>query len=390
MTARTRWIVLLVSTPLVVFVVVGSLLARTALASQGAYEHLRVFEDVVSLVTQNYVEPVNVDKVMTGAMRGLADGLDADSAYLSPEQVKSFEADRGTNGGTTGLELTRGYYLRVVSARDGSPAAKAGLRTGDYVRAIDGTPTRNLSALEGMRMLRGAVGSKVTLTVLRGNATDPRDIPIVREAPSATDVTSRMHSPGVGYVRVAAFGPGAGSRLEQAVATLTRGGAANVIIDVRDTAEGKLEEGIAAARPFVPAGKTLSSRETKAGKDSLVTAGAADGKLTTPVVLLATNGTSGAAEIFAAALIDNKRATLVGEHTLGRAGVQKLVKLPDGSGLYMTYARYLAPGGTSIHGTGLKPAVEAEEPEREFGAAPPTTDPILEKALEQVRVKKAA
>ena len=102
MTTRTRWIVLLVSTPVVAFVVIGSLLGRT-LASQGAYEHLRVFEDVVSLVTQNYVEPVNVDRVMSGAMRGLADGLDADSAYLTPEQVKSFEAERVAAAGTTGL-----------------------------------------------------------------------------------------------------------------------------------------------------------------------------------------------------------------------------------------------------------------------------------------------
>ncbi len=171
---------------------------------------------------------------------------------------------------------------------------------------------------------------------------------------------------------------------------LARGGATSVIVDLRDTAEGRLEEGIAAARPFVPAGKTLSTRETKAGKDTAVTTTASDGKVTTPLVLLTTNGTSGAAELFAAALLDNKRATLVGEHTLGRAGVQKLVKLPDGSALYMTYARYLGPSGASIHGTGLTPTVDVEEPEREFGAAPPTNDPILEKALEQVRVKKAA
>ncbi len=186
-------------------------------------------------------------------------------------------------------------------------------------------------------------------------------------------------------MRVAAFTAGAAGRLEQAVAQLARGGAASVIVDLRDTAEGRLEEGIAAARPFVPAGKTLSTRETKAGKDTAVTTTASDGKVTTPLVLLTTNGTSGAAELFAAALLDNKRATLVGEHTLGRAGVQKLVKLPDGSALYMTYARYLGPSGASIHGTGLTPTVDVEQPEHEFGAAPPTNDPILEKALEQVR-----
>jgi carboxyl-terminal processing protease len=277
-----------------------------------------------------------------------------------------------------------------VSARDGSPAAKAGLRTGDYVRSINGTPTRNLSAHDGMRLLRGPVGSKVTLTILRGSATDPHEVALVREAPLSTDLTSRMHAPGVGYVRVSAFLPGTADRLEQAVTALTRGGAASVVIDLRNTAEGRLEEGIAAARAFVPAGKTLSSRETKAGKDSVVTTSPGDGRISVPVTLLSTNGTSGAAEVFAAALVDNKRATLVGEHTLGRAGLQKLVKLPDGSGIYMTYARYLSPSGTSIHGTGLAPAIDVEEPDVEFGAAAPATDPILEKAIEQVGMKKAA
>ena len=199
-----------------------------------------------------------------------------------------------------------------------------------------------------------------------------------------------MQAPGVGYVRVAAFTAGAAGRLEAAVTQLAKGGASSVIVDLRDTAEGRLEEGIAAARPFVPAGKTLTQRETKAGKENAVTTTANDGKITTPLVLLATNGTSGAAELFAAALLDNKRATLVGEHTLGRAGVQKLVKLPDGSAIYMTYARYLGPSGASIHGTGLTPTVDVEQPEHEFGAAPPTTDPILEKALEQVRTTKKA
>jgi carboxyl-terminal processing protease len=388
MTSRTRWIVLLVSTPLVAFVVVGGLLGR-ATAEEGTYKHLRIFEDVVSLITSNYVEPVDVSKVMGGAMRGLAEGLDADSAYITPEQVKLFEREAPLPAGTAGLELTRGYYLRVIAARDGSPAAKAGLQTGDYVRAIDGKSTRTMSAIEGMRLLRGAVGSKLTLTVLRGSAADPKDLVLVREAAPRVDVTGRMQAPGIGYVRVAAFGAGVAARLEQQVAQLTKAGAASLLIDLRNTAEGGLEEGIAAARLFVASG-TLSARETKAGKDAVVTAASGDGRVTLPIVLLGTSGTSGAAEVFAAALVDNKRATLVGERTLGRAGVQTLVKLPDGSALYMTSARYLTPSGTAIHGTGLTPAVEVDEPETELGDPPPTTDPILDKAIEQVTARKAA
>jgi carboxyl-terminal processing protease len=388
MSSRTRWLVLLVSTPLVAFLVVGGLLGQ-AFAREGTYPHLRVFEDVVSLIIGSYVEPVDVDKVMVGAMRGLSEGLDADSAFLEPAQAKAFESAGAVPPGTIGLELTRGYYLRVIAARDGSPAAAAGLTTGDYVRSIDGASTRSLSAVEGMRLLRGAVGSKVVLTVLRGSASDPRDITLVRAASAARDVTSKLQAPGIGYVRVAAFDNGVAERLESQIAGLSKAGATTLILDLRNTAEGRVEEGIAAARLFVASG-TLSARETRAGKEGVVTAAAGDGRITLPVVLLSTTGTSGAAEVFAAALLDNKRATLVGERTLGRAGAQKLVKLPDGSALWMTYARYLTPSGATIHGTGIAPAVEVEQPDVEFGDPPPTSDPILDKALEHVSAKKAA
>jgi carboxyl-terminal processing protease len=393
MTSRTRWIVLLVSTPLVAFVVVGGLLGR-AFAKEGTYPHLRIFEDVVSLIVGNYVEEVDVDKVMTGAMRGLAEGMDADSAYLPPDQAKAIEheapdAPLPAGVGTPGLELTRGYYLRVISARDESSAAQAGLHTGDYIRSIEGKSTRTMSALEGMRMLRGPVGSKVGVTILRGSATDPRDLTLVRETAPHSDVTGRLQAPGIGYIRVAAFGPGVQTRLEAQVAALSKAGASKLLLDLRGTAQGAYDDGIKAARLFVPSG-TLASRETRAGKDVVATAAAGDGKVTAPIVVLTTSGTSGAAEVFAAALVDNKRATLVGERTLGRAGLQKLVKLPDGSALWMTWARYVAPSGTVIHGNGLEPAVEVEQPEVEFGEPAPATDPILDKALEQFSVKKAA
>ena len=175
MTSRTRWIVLLVSTPLVAFVVIGGLLGRT-FAKEGTYPHLRIFEDVVSLIAGNYVEEVEVDKVMSGAMRGLAEGLDPDSAYLDAAQVRALTTGDTLPEGDVGLELTRQYYLRVIAARDGSPAAKAGLTTGDFVRAIDGRPTRDMSVFEGVRLLHGKPGSTVTLTILRGNAADPHEI----------------------------------------------------------------------------------------------------------------------------------------------------------------------------------------------------------------------
>src|SRR5215208_4260682 len=169
MTVKTRLSVLLLSTPILVFVVVGGLMGNaSARSGDDTIKSLRVFEDVVGLVLNYYVEEVKIDRAMEGAMKGLADGLDPDSAYLNTKQLAELQSAAPLPDGDVGLELTRQYYLRVISARDGSPAAKAGLQTGDYVRGIDGKPTRDMSVFEGTRLLHGEPGSKVTLTVIRG------------------------------------------------------------------------------------------------------------------------------------------------------------------------------------------------------------------------------
>ena len=179
--SRGRLLVLLIAVPVLAFAVIGGFMSR-AMAQQESYQPLRIFEDVVTLIVNNYVEEVQVDKVMRGAMHGLADGLDPDSAYLDVNQVKVFERSEATDAGRTGIELTRQYYLRVIAARDGSPAARAGLRPLDYIRAIDGQSTRDTSVYAGMRMLAGKPGTKVTLAVLRGNAAEPHTIELTREA----------------------------------------------------------------------------------------------------------------------------------------------------------------------------------------------------------------
>jgi carboxyl-terminal processing protease len=145
MTARTRLWVLAVSTPIIAFTLIGGYLGQ-AMVRDDTVRHLRIFEDVVALVVDNYVEPVDVKKTLAGAMRGLAEGLDPDSAFLTPELVRTVESKEAPAPADIGVELTRQYYLRIVAARDGSPAAKAGLRSGDYIRAIDGRPTREMSA----------------------------------------------------------------------------------------------------------------------------------------------------------------------------------------------------------------------------------------------------
>jgi carboxyl-terminal processing protease len=391
MTARTRLWVLVVSTPIIAFAIIGGYLGQ-AVGRDETFQHLRVFSDVVDLVVDNYVEPVDVKQAMRGAMHGLAEGLDADSAFLTADLVKALESNANPGPADIGVELRRQYYLRVVSAREGSPAAKAGLRIGDYIRAIDGRATRDMSAYEGARLLRGAPGSKVALLVLRGSTADPHEVSLVRDRIAPGTVTSRMANPSTGYVRVAEFSPDTAAKVKQSFETLAKTGAAKYIVDLRGTVTGDLDQGIETARLFVKSG-TLTVRQTKAGKDNVketVTAQAADGTIGAPVVLLVDQGTGGAAELFAAALDGNKRTELVGERTLGRAARQQLVKLPDGSGLLLSNVLYLTPASEPIHEKGLLPDVAIDSPDVEFGAQPPPGDPALDAALARLAGEKKA
>ncbi|HSK09273.1 MAG TPA: S41 family peptidase [Vicinamibacterales bacterium] len=382
MSARTRLLVFVVTLPVIAFALVGALLGQVW-ARETSYANLRVFEDVVSLIATSYVEDVNLSRVMKGALGGLAEGLDADSAYLSPDEVKQLEAETDKAPADIGVQLTRQYYLRVIAARDDSPAARAGLRAGDFLRVINDKPTRDMSVWEGTRLLRGEPGSTVRLLVIRGNAADPHTIEVKREVPPTPGVSGRVLDGGVGYVRVKAFGPGVAAALAARASELTAAGASRLLLDVRDTADGPLESGIGAARLFVAAG-TLLHKETKGAGREPVPAG--ERAISQPAVVLVNRGTSGAAELFAAALAGNKRAELVGERTQGRAGIQRLVRLNDGSGMLITNAWYLTPAGEPIHQKGLTPTHLVEVPEIEFGGTP-TGDPILDKGLERARAR---
>jgi len=388
MSSRTRVIVMSITAPVVAFAILGGFLGKV-MAREDTYQHLKIFDDVVSMISNYYVEEADIDKVMRGAMHGLADALDPDSAYLTAEQVKQVESGAPLPPAGIGVELTRQYYLRVIAARDNSPGAKAGLRTGDYIRAINDKPTREMSVWEGMRALRGTPGSKVSLTIIRGNAADPHVVDLTRENEPASSVTSRIAGPGVGYVRIAAIGRETASQVKSNVEDVVKKGAGKVIVDVRRVSSGSIDDGLAIARLFVGKG-TLTIRETKNGARDTVTASAGDGAVTIPAVVLIDTGTSGAAEIFASALAGNQRADLIGEHTIGRAASQKLVRLPDGAGLWLSTTRYLTPAGTPLHEKGLEPTVPVDEPDVEFGAPAPTTDPILDKALERLTTEKKA
>jgi carboxyl-terminal processing protease len=427
MSRRTRVLVFLVSTPLVAFVAIGGLLGATRAPVQQSLPHLRVFDDVVRLILGAYVEPPNVDKVMDGAMKGLSDGLDPDSSYLTPEEVRAVDAKTPLPDGDVGVVISRQFYLRIVGIRDGSPAQKAGLQTGDFIRAINDAATRDMTAFTGNRLLHGAAGSKVTLVIIRGNTADPHPVELVREAPKTDRASGKRLAGGEAYVRVSSFGPGAAEAIRAAVTSTGPAASAGVILDLRDVADGTPDEGIAAARLFVKTGTiairagrpstapkpaaTTAATEPAAPKNGTAAggttatpgpraqdapppipdtatrtmAGNGDGALTMPVVVLTSNGTAHAAEIFTAALSNNKRATIVGEPTAGLAGAQRLIKLPEGHGLMLTVERYLQNDGTPIHGRGLRPDVAIDIPTVGFDEPMPATDAVLDGGVDVLK-----
>ncbi len=246
-----------------------------------------------------------------------------------------------------------------------------------------------MSVWEGTHMLRGAAGTKVSVTIIRGNAADPHVIEMTREVEPSSTVSGRIAAPGIGYVRVAALGTGTAAQVKAEIAELTKGGASKLIVDLRRASSGTLDDGLALARLFVAKGP-LTIREARGGMRETIAAGPGDGSVALPTVLLIDTGTSGGTELFAAALAGNQRADLIGEHTIGRTATQKLIKLPDGAGLWLSTTRYLTPAGAPLHDKGLEPTVPVDEPDVEFGQPAPTTDPILDKALEQLSEKKAA
>ena len=394
MSARGRLLVALLSTGLIGYVALGSLLGRVL--GDTSYGQLAVFNEVVRLVLEAYVEPVNLDRAMAGARLGMGDALDGDSSYLDAEEFRLYQQPVKDTEADIGAVLTRRFgFLMLVSTRPGSPGEKAGLRAGDILKSIDGRHSRPLAATTGQRLLRGAPGSTVKLAILRAGS-DPIEVSVVRERIVVTPPKGRMLADGTGYLKVGEFPARVADDVRAEVESLKRSGARSLVLDLRDAAWGAPEEGARVAELFLKGGVVAKLAGTKV-PEQVLSADAARSAWEGPLAVLVDTGSAGPAEIVAAALLDAGRAPVVGEHTFGRAGLQKAVPLPEG-GLILTVAKYSSPKGTAIHGHGVEPSVpvasssEARDDDAADAAAK-AKDPILDKALEVLRdgaAKKAA
>ncbi len=386
MSSRTRLAVAVVSTALIGYIAVGSLLGRVL--GDTSYGQLAIFNEVVRLVLDAYVEPVNLDRAMAGARQGMTDALDGDSAYLDADEFRAYQQPAKEGEGEVGLVLTRRFsFVMVVSPRPGSPAARAGLRAGDLVKSIDDKHTRQMPAVVAERLLHGAPGSSVKLGILRFGA-DSFDVTMTRERLVAAAPQSRMLDGSVGYVRISEFSPATADEARTKLEALKKGGARQLVLDLRDAGYGAPADGVKVAELFLkggPVAKLVGRRQD----EQLLQADPGRSSWTGTTVVLTNNGTAGPAEIVAAALLDREGARLVGERTFGRVGVAHTVALPDG-GLLLTTAKYVSPKGTAIHGEGLKPTVAVDatpDEDDDLPANTPKADHILDKALELLRGK---
>ncbi|HZN07156.1 MAG TPA: S41 family peptidase [Pyrinomonadaceae bacterium] len=367
MSFRTKFILILLSATLTLYTVVGGWMStRAQQPANDPNAQLRIFESVLQHIQQDYVDEPNMDKVRAGALRGLAYGLDPYSTYLTPEQVREFNAGKSESQAGIGAELSQvASYLYVIAPMKGSPADQAGINAGDIIEYIDNKATRDISLYDAKQLLNGPAGSEVKLRVLRANSS-PLTITVKRGTSRAPAAEARMEAGKVGVLRINSFADGESVEIRNRLQDLvTKQGAQKIVIDLRDTAGGSLAEAVAVANMFIKDG-LLAQTVGREGK-SLKTY-TADPRLALfsgPVVALIDTGTAGAAEVVASALIERSRGQLVGEKSFGAGTEQQLFTLRGGDGLLLTTVKWATAGGKTFLGedrahSGVAPSVEVK------------------------------
>jgi carboxyl-terminal processing protease len=405
MSSRIKYFVVSGSTCLTLLLLLGSVLGRSASNPDDTYKHLGVFSDVVAHIKSEYVEEPDMKSVTLGALNGLLEAIDPFASYLNADQYKEYLKTKDLKRADVGLILSKksGYGISVVAAVPNSPAAKAGLSTFDMIESIKGISTRDMPLAYANMLLQGDPGSTVELSVVRLRRGEPQTMKLTRAPISLPPVEGKMLPNQVGYVNVDAFTPQNVKELAAAVEKLQKDGAQKLVIDVRNCALGTPQEGIAAANLFLSKGRITYLQGQRVPRQDF---DADSGKAVTalPMAVLTNRGTADAAEIMAAALADNKRASVVGERTYGDAAVRKAITMDDGSAIILSVAKYYSPGGKAIQDTGVTPGtqvvdenlqVEYDEngeplpatPEQQQKKNQTQDDPVVKKALDVLSAK---
>jgi carboxyl-terminal processing protease len=328
------------------------------------YTNLQNFTKVLNLIQQYYVEEVDTEKLVYGAIKGMLRELDPHTNFMPPEMFKEFENETSGEFGGLGIEISvQNGILTIISPIEDTPAFKAGIKAGDKIVAIDSQSTKGLSLVEASQFLRGKKGSRVVLKVVREGVENPIDIPIVRGNVKIRSVKYTNLEDGFAYVKITSFIENTAKDLDKMIEEHMSKNKKleGLLIDLRKNPGGLLEQAIKVSDMFLKEGAIVST-VGRNQKEKEITMATKKGKYTGfPVVILVDQYSASASEIVSGALQDNKRAMIVGEKTFGKGSVQSVIKLQDGSGLKLTVARYFTPRGISIQAEGITPDIEIEE-----------------------------
>ncbi|HUI57354.1 MAG TPA: S41 family peptidase [Bryobacteraceae bacterium] len=363
MNSRTKWFVVSGSTCLTVMLLVGSLLGKSADQQSDVYKHLTVFSDVVAHIKSEYVEEPDMKAVTLGALNGMLEAIDPFASYLNADQYRDYQRNKDLKRAGVGLILSKKFgYLGVVDAIPESPAAKAGLVTGDMLEGINGITTRDMALASAEMLLQGESGTPVELSVVRVRRPEPTKVSLIRANIVLPAVESKIIDDGVGYVNIDALSPALVKDVATAVQRLQKEGAKKLVVDVRSCATGTPDDGIALANLFLNKGRITYVKGQRYPQKNF-DADPAKAITALPMAVLTNSGTADAAEIMAAAVQDNKRGKVVGERTHGDAAVRQPITMDDGGVIILSVAKYYSPDGKAIQDTGVVPGTPIREAE---------------------------
>ncbi|MBS1794577.1 MAG: S41 family peptidase [Acidobacteria bacterium] len=373
MSFRGKIIIVSLSVAIALYAFVGGFInnyirtyAQQPINDAGA--QMRIFQDVLQHIQNDYVDEPNFEKVRGGALRGLAYALDPYSSYLTADQVRDFQAKKQNTLAGIGAEFSQiSSYLYVISVIKDSPAEKAGLKAGDVIEYIENKATRDISLYDARQLILGEAGSGVKLRVLRAGA-KPQTITVSRGSYKIPSAESKIENGKIGVIKVYSLEEGEAKDIAVQVQNLSKQGVQKIILDLRGVAAGSLNEGVAVANLFIKDG-TLAQvigRENKV----LQTYAADPSKaiFNGQVVALIDIGTAGAAEVIASALIDRQRGDVVGERSFGAGTDQQLFTMKGGDGYLLTVSKWASASGKPFYGedranSGVKPSVEVKKPD---------------------------
>lgn len=396
MNSRSKFVVVMSSTFLVILLLLGSVMSKGAPAETGTgvYRHIAVYTEVLSRIKSEYVEEPDMKNVTLGALNGMLEAIDPFASYLNAEQYKEYLKNFDTYRGDLGLVLAKKFgYIAVVGAVPGSPGAKAGLTTGDMIETIKGVATRDMPLAYANLLLRGQPGSTIEMTVLRRKP-EPQKMSLTRAAIAYPPVISKLLPNNIGYIQPQTLANGKVKEVAAALTDLQKKGARKFVLDLRNCAVGAPEDGVDLANLFLDKGLiTYLQGQRFPRKDFQADSKKAIANL--PLIVIANRGTASGAEIAAAALLNSKRSEVVGERTYGDASVRQAVSMDDGGAVILSVAKYYSPDGKAIQDNGVTPGTPVAEPDsaveldedgnpvgKDEPEKKPTEDLLLKKALE--------